>query len=396
MTDIRFVKNTMKKTFDSYTKLMGEEYAKVSLSYHQSFPEYEKTPLVHLYNLAKKLGLSSLCVKDESYRFGLNAFKVLGSSFAAGNIYAESKGIGSLSFSDLTSQKGREFFKSLTLYTATDGNHGRGVAWTAKTLGASAVVRMPKGTCEERLLNIRKLGACATIENKTYDECVQMAYEECSKDNNGILVQDTALKGYEKIPIWIMQGYLTMAKEVSDDLKEAPTHIFIQAGVGSLAGAVAGYFAQRFKEELPKVIVVEPVGAPCHFESAENRKITRTEGEMSTIMAGLACGEPNPVSWDILRNNAFGFMVCSDDMSSLGMRILSSPLRGDKRIICGESAGVGAGLVYTLMENPDFKHIKDAVELSEKSRVLLFSTEGDTNKEGYEDIVWKGRDPILP
>lgn len=391
MADIKFVKNTMDKTSDRYEKLMGEEYAERSLSYHKSFREYEKTPLVHLKALAERLSIASLDVKDESFRFGLNAFKALGSSFAVRNIYAESRKIEDPLFPDLVSKEGKEFFRSLTLYTATDGNHGRGVAWVAKILGCSAVVRMPKGTCAERLLNIKKLGADATIEDKTYDECVNMAHEECAKDKNGILVQDTALKGYEDIPLWIMQGYLTMAKEACDDLKEAPTHIFIQAGVGSLAGAVAGYFTQRFKEDPPKIIVMEPTGAPCHFESAQNGRATKTEGELSMIMAGLACGEPNPISWDILRNDAFGFIVCSDDISALGMRILSSPLKGDERIICGESAGIGAGLIYTLMEDKNFKSIKDDIGLSKDSRVLLFSTEGDTNKEGYEEIVWKGR-----
>ena len=389
MIEVKFIRNTMDKTSDPYEKLLSEEEACKAVSYHKSFPEYAKTPLVHLDKLAERLGLGSLWVKDESYRFGLNAFKVLGSSYAVGNIYSEKEGLKEPSFESLSSEKGREYFSGLTLYTATDGNHGRGLAWTANRLGAKCVVRMPKGTCQERLLNIRKLGAEVTIEDKTYDECVAMAHEECSKDKNGIFVQDTALPGYEKIPVWIMQGYLTMCKEAADELTEAPTHIFIQAGVGSLAGAVAGYFTQRY--EGVKVTVMEPFGAPCHFKSAENKRITKTEGDLVTIMAGLACGEPNPISWDILTNHAFGFAVCSDDTSALGMRILSSPLRGDERVICGESAGIGTGLIYKLMTDESLKPLKEELELSEKSRVLLISTEGDTSKEGYEEIVWQGK-----
>ena len=389
MREVEFIKNTMAKTSDPYEKFLIEEEAEKALAYHKSFDEYEKTPLVHLDMLAERLGLASLCIKDESYRFGLNAFKVLGSSYAVGNIYAREKGLSQISFENLSSKEAREYFENLTLYTATDGNHGRGLAWTANRLGAKAVVRMPKATCKERLLNIKKLGADVTIEDKTYDECVAMAYDECIKDENGIFVQDTALPGYEEIPTWIMQGYLTMCKEAGDDLKEEPTHIFIQAGVGSLAGAVAGYFTARFKNA--KVIVMEPFGAPCHFESAKNKEITKTEGDLVTIMAGLACGEPNPISWDILTNHAFGFVVCSDEISALGMRILSAPLRGDKRVICGESAGIGTGLIYKLMTDESLEDVKRQMELSLKSRVLLISTEGDTNKEGYEKIVWQGK-----
>ena len=393
MSVINFIGNSLLKTDNIYKVFMNEKMADTACCYHSSFDEYCPTPLVSLPCLAEKLGIGEINVKDESHRFGLNAFKVLGSSFAVGNVFAKqfNRDISSITCSMMKEKAAKQFFNSLTLYTATDGNHGRGLAWTAKTFGSKCVVRMPKGTCFERMNNIKKLGAVVTIEDKVYDDCVKMAFDEANGDRNGILVQDTACKEYKDIPLWIMQGYLTMAKEISDNLKSAPTHIFVQAGVGSLAGAVAGYFSSVYKNESPKIVVVEPIGAPCHFESAQKGSIKRTEGELSTVMAGLACGEPNFISWDILQNEAFGFITCSDDITALGMRILSSPVGSDKRVISGESAGVGMGLIYSIMSDNKFKRIKEELNLCENSRVLLFSTEGATYSKGYEDIVWKGK-----
>lgn len=194
--------------------------------------------------MATYLGLKEVYVKDESYRFGLNAFKVLGGSFAMARYIAKQTGkdVSELPYNVLTSDELRNEFGQATFFTATDGNHGRGVAWAANKLGQKSVVLMPKGSTQTRLNNILKEGAKATIEEENYDECVRMANAMAEKTENGVMVQDTAWDGYEEIPAWIMQGYGTMANEADDQLHEAgcerPTHVFIQAGVGSLAGAV--------------------------------------------------------------------------------------------------------------------------------------------------------------
>ena len=201
-------------------------------AFHESFPQYSVTPLAKLDHMAARLGLGEVYVKDESYRFGLNAFKVLGGSFAMARYIAKQTGkdVSELPYSVLTSDKLREEFGQATFFTATDGNHGRGVAWAANKLGQKAVVLMPKGSTQTRLNNILAEGAQATIEECNYDECVRMA--------NGVMVQDTAWDGYEEIPSWIMQGYGTMAMEADEQLHdygcERPTHVFIQAGVGSI------------------------------------------------------------------------------------------------------------------------------------------------------------------
>ncbi len=306
---ILWVENNMPKTEDSQLKVMALEEVKKARTFHESFPQYSKTPLQKLEKMAEYLGLGEVYIKDESYRFGLNAFKVLGGSFAMARYIAKQTGkdVSELPYHVLTSDKLREEFGQATFFTATDGNHGRGVAWAANRLKQKAVVYMPKGSTETRLNNIRKEGATATIEEVNYDECVRMAAAAAAKTENGVVVQDTAWDGYEEIPAWIMQGYGTMAMEANEQLSEygcdRPTHVFVQAGVGSLAGAVQGYFANRYPENPPTVVVVEADVAACLYKGAAagDGDPRIVDGDMQTIMAGLACGEPNTISWDILK-----------------------------------------------------------------------------------------------
>ena len=246
----------------------GPEKAKQARAFHQSFPEYRETPLAELNALAKELGVASIHVKDESWRFGLNAFKVLGGSYTIGNYIAKKLGVSitELRYEKLVSPEVKERLGRITFVTATDGNHGRGIAWTAARLGQKSVVYMPKGSSEERLHNIQALGADASITELNYDDAVRLAKE--GQDKNGwVLVQDTAWEGYEEIPGWIMEGYTTMAAEATEQLKgERPTHVFLQAGVGAMSGAVCGYFASLYgDEERPVITIVEPDQADCIF-----------------------------------------------------------------------------------------------------------------------------------
>ena len=267
MEKIKWTANEMPKTEDKYLPLMSKEKIEKALAFHKSFPQYSETPLAELNHMAAYLGLNDFFVKDESYRFGLNAFKVLGGSFAMANYIAEKlkKDVSELTYDELTSDQLRSAFGQATFFTATDGNHGRGVAWAANKLGQKSVVLMPKGSTQTRKENIEKEGATVTIEEVNYDECVRMANKMAEETENGVMVQDTAWDGYEKIPTWIMQGYGTMALEASQQLRkfgfERPSHVFVQAGVGSLAGAVIGYFANAFPENPPIMVVVEAQAA---------------------------------------------------------------------------------------------------------------------------------------
>lgn len=363
-------------------------------AFHKSFPMYRETPLAQLPETAKEMGLNKIYVKDESYRFGLNAFKVLGGSFAIGNYLARklNKSIDEVSFSMLLDPEVKKQLGDLTFVTATDGNHGRGVAWTANQLGMKSVVYMPKGSAEERLENIRAAGADASITDLNYDDAVRLANRQ-AEEKGWIVVQDTAWEGYEEIPTWIMQGYGTMGLEAFEQLPEKPTHIFLQAGVGSMAGAMAGLLSDIYGEDRPIIVIVEPNKADCLFRTAEANDGTLhiVTGNMDTIMAGLACGEPCSVGWNVLKNYADFFISCPEYVAANGMRILGNPLGKDDRVISGESGAAAFGAVAEIMKNPELANMKEALGLDENSRVLCFSTEGDTDKENYKAIVWEGK-----
>ncbi|MBI6020816.1 diaminopropionate ammonia-lyase [Clostridium perfringens] len=396
MEKILWKLNTLPKTDkEDCIKFLSKEEVSKAKNFHESFLEYDKTPLVELDNLAKRIGVKGIYLKDESYRFGLNAFKVLGGSFAMGRYLADRLGedIKDLPYERLTSDEVREKLGDITFVTATDGNHGRGVAWTANKLKQKSVVYMPKGSSLQRLNNIKAEGADASITDLNYDDAVRLA-AKYADEHNGLMVQDTAWEGYEKIPAWIMQGYGTMALEALEQLNSIkvikPTHIFVQAGVGSLAGAVQGFFASEFGEECPKTVIVESNLADCFYKSAiaDDGEARFVGGDMQTIMAGLACGEPNTIGWEVLKNHSTAFVSCPDWVSAKGMRILGNPLKGDEKVTSGESGAVTTGLLYEIMTNEDYKDLKEALELDENSRVLLFSTEGDTDPEKYREIVW--------
>ena len=219
---------------------------------------------------------------------------------------------------------------------------------------------------------------------------------------HGVIVQDTAWEGYEEIPSWIMQGYGTLASEAAEQLREneanRPTHVFVQAGVGSLAGAIVGYFTNLYPQNPPKFIVMEAGAADCLYRGAlaGDGKPRIVSGDLSTIMAGLACGEPNTIAWDILRNHADAFLSCPDWVSAKGMRMLAVPLKGDPKVISGESGAVGMGVLASIMGNDDYRELREALELDRFSKVLLFSTEGNTDSEKFRTIVWDGEFPSVP
>jgi len=395
---VKWVINCMCADEDRYLSIMSLEAVEKARAFHRSFPQYAVTPLADLQGMAEHLGLAGLYVKDESYRFGLNAFKVLGGSFAIGRYIACEMGrdISEMSYAYLTGDACREEFGQATFFTATDGNHGRGIAWAANRLGQKSVVYMPSGSSKARFDNIAKEGARVTIENLNYDDCVRLAAAEAAETEHGVVVQDTAWEGYEEIPAWIMQGYGTMASEAAEQMMALgggrPTHIIVQAGVGSMAAAVVGYFCHLYPNDPPKFIVAEARAADCLYQSAvagdgAPRFVT---GDLCTIMAGLACGEPNILAWDILRNHAAAFVSCPDWVSARGMRMLAAPVKGDPQVTSGESGAVGMGVLSVLMEDPAYQALREALELDQNSRVLLFSTEGDTDPVQYKRIVWNG------
>ncbi|MFV0616937.1 MAG: diaminopropionate ammonia-lyase [Megasphaera sp.] len=367
-------------------------------AFHQSFPDYQETPLADLKNLAACLGVQRIHVKDESYRFGLNAFKGLGGSFCIASYIAKKLGvdISELSYEKITSPAIKEKLGPLTFVTATDGNHGRGIAWTANRLGQKAVIYMPKGSAEERLHNIQKLGAEASITDLNYDDTVRFAAKQ-AEANGWVFVQDTAWDGYTEIPGWIMQGYMTMAYEAYQQLRHEPlTHIFLQAGVGAMSGALTGFFSSVYGDDKrPIITIVEPNKADCIYRTAAANDGTLhvVKGDMDSIMAGLCCGEPCTIGWDILKDHADHFVSVPDWVAAKGMRVLGNPMGDDPRVISGESGAVTTGFVAELLQNPSLRELREQLQITEQSDILCFSTEGDTDKENYRRIVWDGLFP---
>ena len=402
---IQYIKNANLRNVEDGSdvfKFINRETLRSVRDFHDKFSEYQVTPLHSLNELSKGLGVAKIWVKDESHRFGLNAFKVLGGAYAVGKYLSEKLGvdISELSFEDLKSKEIKDKLGDLTFVTATDGNHGRGIAWAANKLGQKSVVFMPKGSSILRLENIKKEGAEASITDLNYDDAVRLA-SQYAEENNGVLIQDSAWNGYEKIPKWIMQGYLTLIDEAMEQIRsegyEKPTHVFLQAGVGSFAGSVLGYLISEFGNDRPITAIIEPEDAACIFKSVMVSDGTPhvVTGDMPTIMAGLACGKPSIVSWDILRDYANMYISCADKISANGMRILGSPLPGDPQIISGESGAVGIGLISKILEDDSFKEIADILEINDGSKILIISTEGATDPVGYKNIVWNGMYPSV-
>ena len=391
MTNIQSVQLHHKIKYHPSAVPFGYKQAKQVRTFHQSFPEYRPTPLVHLSELSKQLNVKGIFVKDESYRFGLNAFKVLGGSYAIGKYIQKTAQLSDheLNYETLIHPALKEKLGNMTFITATDGNHGRGVAWTANRLKQNSVVYMPKGSAQERLDNIKTLGSNASITEFNYDDAVRLANQH-AKENSWIMVQDTAWEGYEEIPQWIMQGYTTMALEIVEQLdKIKPTHLFLQAGVGALAGAVTGFIADYYKENRPVITIVEPDKADCIYKTAKanDGSIHTVGGDLDTIMAGLACGEPCTIGWNVLKDHADFFVSMSDDIAELGMRTLGLPSGNDQKIISGESGAATLGFVTEILSSSKYNELKKQLQISENSVILCISTEGDTDQANYQRIL---------
>ena len=387
-----FVKNTKAAERRGDISAFFLEEAAKARAFHSSFPQYQETPLVSLPQLAEHWGVSSIFLKDESKRFGLNAFKVLGASYAIAQEISKRAGSQVLSAEALCAEDLRKEIGEITFVSATDGNHGRGVAWTAKQLGQKAVIYMPKGSAIERLENIQKEGAEAEITDLNYDDAVRLA-QKMAEEKGWIMVQDTAWEGYEDIPRWIMQGYTTIGMEILEQIPKRPTHIFLQAGVGSMAGAITGFFSNAYQEEKPIIVIVEPAKADCLFQTAkaDDGKLHYVTGDMDTIMAGLACGEPCTLGWEVLRGYADAFIRCPEYVAADGMRVLAAPYKDDLAIIAGESSAAAFGCMVNLLTDEAFREWKEALQLNEDSSILCISTEGDTDRENYRNIVWGGK-----
>ncbi len=345
--------------------------------FHRSLPGYAPTRLVALPALAKRLGVAELWVKDESRRLGLPAFKVLGASYAI-HRFAQRRAVGA---------------GPCTFATATDGNHGRAVAWAARRLGQRAVIFVPGNTVAARIEAIQGEGAEVVVVPGSYDETVRRAAAEAER-NGWQVISDTAYPGYTEIPGWIMEGYGTIFEEAARQLAELggaePSLVLLQAGVGGLACAGSLFYWWRGRR--PTLVAVEPTDADCLLESAASPdgSIREAKGRQDSIMAGLNCGTPSLLAWPLIRDGMDAFLAVDDDFAREAMRLLASGEGGDPAVVSGESGAAGLAGLLALASEASLAEAREALGLR-GARVLLVSTEGATDPPSWERIV--GRRP---
>jgi|TARA_B110000444_G_scaffold41669_1_gene37705 diaminopropionate ammonia-lyase len=342
-----------------------------SFFFHQSLKEYNKSSLVELSGLSKFLKISNLYIKDESTRFGLNAFKVLGASYAVNQILINDPSVS-------------------VFCTATDGNHGRALAWSAEKYNKKCVVFVPKSTSDLRIDAISKHGATVKKLDLNYENTCKYAFD-ISKKMNWELVQDTSWNNYELIPAYIMSGYLTHLIEMENEINKLnkPNFdiVFLQCGVGSWAASCIWYYLNRYKKNRPKIILVEPDESCGVFESFKSGKRVSPRGSLNTIMAGLNCGIPSKSAWSIIKNGCDGVIKIVDNEVMSSMRLLYNPDKKDFQIISGESGAAGLAGLIKCLNDKKANDLKKHIGLNQKSRILLFNTEGDTDRDSFIKII---------
>ncbi|MCP5103965.1 MAG: diaminopropionate ammonia-lyase [bacterium] len=361
-------------------------------AFHQSLEGYAPTPLVRLPATAKTLGVKEVYVKDESHRFGIKAFKAIGASYA---IYRFLQNQWRERFDgtfDENSFKDSEVLRKLGSFTfcaATDGNHGRAVAWTTNKLKQRAVIYMPENTVPSRIENIETENGEVVLVPGTFDDCV----EKCALDaetNGWQAISDTAYPGYMEIPKYIMLGYTTLFRELEDSLNllEGPgvDVVILPAGVGGLAAAGTSYYVRRYGGKRPVLVCVEPSDCDCFLESVQygNGEPLPTRGMQESMMAGLNCGIPSPIAWPVIRDGMHLFLAVTDNYVEDAM--WSYYREG---VTAGESGASGLAGLMALFRDSELGEARDRVSLDSDSRILLINTEGDTDPINYKRIISK-------
>jgi diaminopropionate ammonia-lyase len=329
------------------------------------WPGYSPTPMHDLAGLATKLGISRLWCKDEASRFGLGSFKALGGAYAVELQAVDHPGS--------------------TVACATEGNHGRSVAWGAKRYGLRCVIFLHEGVSKSREAAIAQFGAEIRRVPGVYDDAVRICAAEAD-ENDWAVVSDTSWPGYARVPQTVMAGYAVMTAEIRQALKnkKPPTHIFIQGGVGGLAAAAIADLSEDFSPEATRYVLVEPDGAACLLESLAEGKPSTAPGPFDTIMAGLACGEASGLAFPVIQAGTSAALAIDDEKAVRAMRVLADGIAGDPMVVAGASGAAGLAGVLVALENTD---LAQGLSLGATSRILVINTEGATDPEMYERHV---------
>ncbi|MDA0229363.1 MAG: diaminopropionate ammonia-lyase [Proteobacteria bacterium] len=364
------------------------------------WPGYAPTPLLRLNGLASALGLGTLHYKDEGQRFGLKSFKALGGAYAVLKVLRRElaeRNIRIAGVTELLSADHQSVTSGITVCCATDGNHGRSVAWAAQMFGCGSVVYLHEGVSEGRANEIAAYGARIRRVSGSYDDSVEVAATEAS-EQGWFVVSDTSWEGYEEVPAWVMQGYMVMAEEIAgqwpgglESHDSVPSHLFIQGGVGGLAAGVAGQFWRLLGAARPRTVVVEPERADCIARTMRAGEPTMVPGDVETFMACLAGANISPLAWQILRDCADEALIVPDIAAEETMRILAVGVGGDRPIVAGESGCAATAALISACGNDT---MRKTLGLDESSRVLVIGSEGATDPEIYRQVVGRTPDQV--
>jgi len=364
-----------------------------------AWPGYAPTPLVSLPGLARALGLESLHYKDEAPRFGIGSFKPLGGAYAVARLLMREiarrggTGAGAVPVADLLAGRFRNLVAGVTVAAATDGNHGRAVAWGARMFGCRCVIFIHETVTKGRERAIAAFGAEIRRVSGTFDDAVRAA-KETAEAEGWFVIADTSDGADADAARDVMQGYALMAAETIEQWNAfsktsgPPSHLFLQAGVGGMAAATCARFWQVFGTARPTTVLVEPTTAACWFASLKAGAPTTFAGGLESIMAGLACGEVSRLAWQILAPGAHAAMTVTDEAAAECMRLLAEGRYGDAPLVAGESAVAGLAALISAMGDA---RARSALGLDRAGRVVLFGTEGATDPETYAAIT--GRSP---
>lgn len=346
-----------------------EEYEKVLNFLDRA--KKDPTPLLSLSSLASRLGIGEVLLKDESCRWGLGAFKIMGVSYAIHRLLED-----------------RLLTRESILCSATDGNHGQAVAHVARKMNLRAHIYVHSHTTQARADAIEREGAEVVVVDGNYDDAVRRAADDAQR-HGWTVISDTSWPGYELVPRYIMAGYTILLDEAAQQWSPTatPEVVLIQAGVGGLLCAVASWLCNKFGSRRPYLISCEPIGAACVLESAKAGQLTTLQGSLDTVMAGLSCGTPSPVAWPTISTVVDAFVAIDDELTEEAMRLLAHPEPPDCAVVAGESGACGLASLIAVLRNEDLKPVRDSARLGPGSRILVVNTEGATDSQSYGRIV---------
>ncbi len=351
------------------------------------WPGYCESPLHKLEGFAARCNVRHVWYKDESERFGLKSFKALGGSYAVARLLLSSIAgeTGERpTMDDLFNRKYVDIVSRITVATATDGNHGRSVAWGAQLFGCSCVVYIHADVSMFREQMMADLGADVRRISGNYDDSLRET-AKAAAENDWTIVSDNSYEGYLEIPKYVTAGYTVMlAETVSQLAGHIPSHVFVQGGCGGLASSVCGYFWDLWADKRPRLIVVEPEQANCLQLSALRGELAIVDGKLETLMAGLACGEVSPLAWEILETGGDDFLTLPEKYVAGSMQAMVRGEGNDPSIEAGESAVAGVGALIALANDGQ---ARETLGLSDESAVLVFGTEGATDPDLYKALI---------